>query len=130
CALAIEDLLLRAGFPEGVFQTLLIGHEAVARVLADRRVVAATLTGSERAGASVAATAGRHLKRTLLELGGSDPFVVMPSADLDEAARTAVAARNLNSGQSCIAAKRFLVHDEVYDRFVERFLEILAQQKV
>lgn len=130
CALAIEDLLLRAGFPEGAFQTLLIGHEAVAKVLGDPRIVAATLTGSERAGASVAATAGAHLKKTLLELGGSDPFLVMPSADIDAAARVGVAARNLNNGQSCIAAKRFLIHDEVYDRFVERFLEGLAQQKV
>lgn len=130
CALAIEDLLLRAGFPEGAFQTLLIGHEAVAKVLGDPRIVAATLTGSERAGASVAATAGAHLKKTLLELGGSDPFLVMPSADIDASARVGVAARNLNNGQSCIAAKRFLIHDEVYDRFVERFLEGLAQQKV
>src|SRR5690606_10512048 len=93
CALAIEALLLEAGFPEGVFQTLLIGHEQVAKVIADRRVVAATLTGSERAGSSVASTAGEHLKKTVLELGGSDPFVVMPSADLEAAVETAVAAQ-------------------------------------
>lgn len=130
CALAIEALLLEAGFPEGVFQTLLVGHEQVARVLADPRVAAATLTGSERAGAAVAATAGQHLKKTVLELGGSDPFVVMPSADLEAAAQTGVAARNVNSGQSCIAAKRFIVHEAVYERFEKLFLESLARQKV
>lgn len=130
CALAIEEILLRAGFPEGVFQTLLIGHGKVERVLADRRVVAATLTGSEKAGASVAAIAGQHLKKTVLELGGSDPFVVMPSADLDQAVKTAVDARNINNGQSCIAAKRFIVHRDVYDRFERGYLEVLSKWKV
>lgn len=130
CALAIEEILLQAGFPEGVFQTLLIGHEKVAKILGDRRVAAATLTGSERAGASVASTAGEQIKKTVLELGGSDPFVVMPSADVETAAKTAVTARNINNGQSCIAAKRFIVHRDVYDRFEELFLEGLARQKV
>jgi len=130
CALAIEEILLRAGFPEGVFQTLLIGHEKVAQVIGDRRVAAATLTGSERAGAAVASTAGGHIKKTVLELGGSDPFVVMPSADVETAAKTAVAARNINNGQSCIAAKRFIVHTDVYDRFERIFLDELARQKV
>jgi succinate-semialdehyde dehydrogenase/glutarate-semialdehyde dehydrogenase len=130
CALAIEEILLRAGFPEGVFQTLLIGHRKVERVLADPRVVAATLTGSDKAGESVASIAGSHLKKTVLELGGSDPFVVMPSADLEAAVTTAVEARNLNNGQSCIAAKRFIVHRDVYERFERRFLEILSKRKV
>lgn len=122
CALAIEDLLLRAGFPEGVFQTLLVGAGAVARILDDPRVVAATLTGSEPAGAAVAERAGARIKPTLLELGGSDAFVVMPSADLDEAVRVAVASRTLNNGQSCINAKRFLVHRDVYAAFEERLV--------
>ncbi len=130
CALAIEEILLRAGFPEGVFQTLLIGHEKVQRVLEDPRVAAATLTGSERAGASVASTAGKQIKKTVLELGGSDPFVVMPSADIEAAAKTAVTARNINNGQSCIAAKRFLVHRDVYERFEQRFVEELAKLTV
>ena len=130
CALAIEEILLRAGFPEGVFQTLLIGHQKVARVLEDPRVAAATVTGSEGAGASVASTCGKHIKKTVLELGGSDPFVVMPSADLDAAAKTAVTARNINNGQSCIAAKRFIVHEAVYDGFVQRFVDGLARLKV
>jgi succinate-semialdehyde dehydrogenase / glutarate-semialdehyde dehydrogenase len=120
-ALYLEDLFHRAGFPEGCFQTLLIGSGAVDAVLRDERVRAATLTGSEPAGRAVAATAGEMVKKTVLELGGSDPFVVMPSADLDRAARTAVTARVQNNGQSCIAAKRFIVHTEVYDAFAERF---------
>src|SRR3989440_9730136 len=115
CALAIEDIFLRAGFPEGAFQTLLIGSEMVQGVLEDRRVAAATLTGSEPAGRSVASIAGKQIKKTVLELGGSDPFIVMPSADLDEAVSTAVKARTLNNGQSCIAAKRFIVHAQIYD---------------
>ena len=123
CALALERLFLDAGAPEGVFQTLLIGSEAVAAVLADPRVSAATLTGSEPAGSSVAAIAGKHIKRTVLELGGSDPFVVMPSADLDAAISTAVDARIINSGQSCIAAKRFIVHRSIADRFTQGFCE-------
>ena len=109
CALEIEDVIRRAGFPDGAFQTLLIGSAQVARVIDDPRVKAASLTGSEPAGAQVAAQAGRQLKKTVLELGGSDPFVVMPSADLVRAVRTAVDARVINNGQSCIAAKRFLV---------------------
>ncbi len=130
CALAIEEVLLRAGFPEGVFQTLLIGHRQAARVLEDRRVVAATLTGSGPAGSSIASLAGKLLKKTVLELGGSDPFIVMPSTDLETAAKVAVAARNLNAGQSCIAAKRFIVHREVYAQFQQLFLDELARMKV
>jgi succinate-semialdehyde dehydrogenase/glutarate-semialdehyde dehydrogenase len=120
-ALYLEDLFHRAGFTEGCFQTLLIGAGAVDGVLRDERVRAATLTGSEPAGRAVAATAGEMVKKTVLELGGSDPFVVMPSADLDRAVATAVTARVQNNGQSCIAAKRFIVHTEVYDAFAERF---------
>ncbi|MBT2530318.1 NADP-dependent succinic semialdehyde dehydrogenase [Streptomyces sp. ISL-99] len=120
-ALYLEDLFRRAGFPEGCFQTLLIGSGAVENILRDPRVAAATLTGSEPAGRSVAAVAGDEVKRTVLELGGSDPFVVMPSADIERAARTAVTARVQNNGQSCIAAKRFIVHTDVYDDFCERF---------
>jgi succinate-semialdehyde dehydrogenase / glutarate-semialdehyde dehydrogenase len=121
CALEIESLLARAGAPEGVFQTLLITSDTVASVLADARVAAAPLTGSEGAGSSVAAAAGKHLKPTVLELGGSDAFVVMPSADLDRAIETAVKARTINTGQSCIAAKRFIVHAEVAERFLTGF---------
>jgi succinate-semialdehyde dehydrogenase/glutarate-semialdehyde dehydrogenase len=121
-ALYLEDLFHRAGFPEGCFQTLLIGSAAVDDVLRDERVKAATLTGSEPAGRAVASTAGEMIKKTVLELGGSDPFVVMPSADLDRAARVAVNARCQNTGQSCIAAKRFIVHDDVHDAFAERFV--------
>jgi succinate-semialdehyde dehydrogenase/glutarate-semialdehyde dehydrogenase len=117
CALAIEDLLRRAGSPEGVFQTLLIGSDLVSRVLDDPRVVAATLTGSTPAGSAVAAQAGKLIKPTVLELGGSDAFIVMPSAHLDAALKAAVESRTLNNGQSCINAKRFLVHADVYDRF-------------
>ncbi|WP_432083175.1 NADP-dependent succinic semialdehyde dehydrogenase [Streptomyces sp. WAC 04229] len=120
-ALYLEDLFHRAGFPEGCFQTLLIGSAAVDGVLRDERVRAATLTGSEPAGRAVAATSGEMIKKTVLELGGSDPFVVMPSADVDRAAEVAVTARTQNAGQSCIAAKRFIVHTDVYDAFVERF---------
>ena len=120
-ALYMEDLFLRAGYPEGCFQTLLVGSGAVEGILRDNRVAAATLTGSEPAGRSVAAIAGDEVKKTVLELGGSDPFIVMPSADIDRAAATAVTARVQNNGQSCIAAKRFIVHTDVYDAFVERF---------
>jgi succinate-semialdehyde dehydrogenase / glutarate-semialdehyde dehydrogenase len=119
-ALAIEDILRRAGFPEGVFQTLLIGAEAAGRVVADPRVVAVTLTGSEAAGASVGSLAGRHIKPSVLELGGSDALIVMPSADLGAAVRAAVASRTLNNGQSCINAKRFIVHRDVYAAFLEQ----------
>ncbi|GJF21865.1 MULTISPECIES: NADP-dependent succinic semialdehyde dehydrogenase [Streptomyces] len=122
-ALYLEDLFHRAGFPEGCFQTLLIGSAAVDDILRDERVRAATLTGSEPAGRAVASTAGEMIKKTVLELGGSDPFVVMPSADIDRAAEVAVTARTQNAGQSCIAAKRFIVHTDVYDAFAERFTE-------
>jgi len=122
CALAIEDIFRRAGFPEGAFQTLLIGSDKVEGILNDARVVAATLTGSEPAGASVASIAGKQIKKTVLELGGSDPFVVMPSANLKEAITTAVKARTLNNGQSCIAAKRFIVASAIYDAFERGFV--------
>jgi succinate-semialdehyde dehydrogenase/glutarate-semialdehyde dehydrogenase len=122
-ALAIEDLFRRAGLPDGVFTTLLVESKDVAALIEDPRIVAVTLTGSERAGMSVAATAGHALKKSVLELGGSDPFIVLPSADLDAAVRTAVTARVQNNGQSCIAAKRFIVVDSVYDAFLARFTD-------
>ena len=122
CALALEQLFDEAGAPGGVFQSLLIGSDAVAAMLADDRVAAATLTGSEGAGSSVASIAGKHIKKTVLELGGSDPFIVMPSADLERAVATAVTARTINNGQSCIAAKRFIVADAIYDEFTRRFV--------
>lgn len=125
-ALYLGDLFHRAGFPRGCFQTLLIGSDAVEDVLRDPRVAAATLTGSEPAGRAVASAAGDVVKKTVLELGGSDPFVVMPSADVAQAARTAVTARVQNNGQSCIAAKRFIVHTDVYDEFAERFTAGMA----
>ena len=130
CALAVEQFFRRAGFPAGAFQTLLIPIEAVARVISDARVAGVTLTGSDRAGSRVAAEAGRHVKKTVLELGGSDPFVVMPSADLGEAVKTAVRSRTLNSGQSCIAAKRFIVHDDVYDEFEQHFAARMKSLRV
>ncbi|MEV0786474.1 NADP-dependent succinic semialdehyde dehydrogenase [Streptomyces sp. NPDC050423] len=120
-ALYLGDLFRRAGFPEGCFQTLLVGSGAIEAILRDRRVAAATLTGSEPAGRAVAAVAGDEVKRTVLELGGSDPYLVLPSADVARAARIAVTARVQNNGQSCIAAKRFIVHTEVYEEFAERF---------
>jgi succinate-semialdehyde dehydrogenase/glutarate-semialdehyde dehydrogenase len=123
CALAIEQLFEEAGAPGGAFQTLLIGAEPIARILADDRVAAATLTGSEGAGSSVASIAGKHIKKTVLELGGSDPFIVMASADFDAAVRTAVSARTINNGQSCIAAKRFIVAEPIADRFIDAFVE-------
>jgi succinate-semialdehyde dehydrogenase/glutarate-semialdehyde dehydrogenase len=130
CALAIADIFRRAGFPEGVFQTLLIGSDLVQRVLEDARVAAATLTGSEPAGRSVAGIAGKQIKKTVLELGGSDPFIVMPSADLEAATTTAVKARTINNGQSCIAAKRFIVHEQIYDEFETRFVESMKKLRV
>jgi succinate-semialdehyde dehydrogenase/glutarate-semialdehyde dehydrogenase len=130
CALAIEDVFRRAGFEEGVFQTLLVGSEAVAGMLDDDRVAAATLTGSTPAGQSVAERAGRNLKKTVLELGGSDPFIVMPSADLQAAARTAAKARCINNGQSCIAAKRFIVHQDAADEFERLFVAAMEALRV
>jgi succinate-semialdehyde dehydrogenase / glutarate-semialdehyde dehydrogenase len=121
CALELESLVRRAGAPAGVFQTLLVGSDAVPGLLADPRVSAATLTGSEGAGRSVAQHAGEHLKKTVLELGGSDAFVIMPSADVDKAIETAVKARTINNGQSCIAAKRFIVHRAIAKRFLDGF---------
>jgi succinate-semialdehyde dehydrogenase/glutarate-semialdehyde dehydrogenase len=129
-ALFLEDLFRRAGFPEGSFQTLLIGSREVERVIADYRVRAVTLTGSEGAGRAVAAIAGRELKKSVLELGGSDPFIVMPSADIAKAASVATTARCQNNGQSCIAAKRFIVHTDVYDAFAEAFVERMSALRV
>ncbi|MGC4807219.1 NADP-dependent succinic semialdehyde dehydrogenase [Micromonospora sp. DT233] len=129
-ALYLEGLFRRAGFPEGAFTTLLVGSDAVDGILSDRRVRAATLTGSEGAGRSIAQIAGRELKKVVLELGGSDPFVVMPSADLERAAEVATTARCQNNGQSCIAAKRFIVHADVFDAFAERFAANLAALRV
>jgi succinate-semialdehyde dehydrogenase/glutarate-semialdehyde dehydrogenase len=123
CARAIEDVFREAGYPEGVFRTLLVGSDRVEDLLADDRVRAATLTGSGPAGRAVAETAGANLKKTVLELGGSDPFVVLDDADLDAAAGTGAWARNLNGGQSCIAAKRFVVHTDVHGAFLDRFVE-------
>lgn len=125
-ALYLGDLFRRAGFPAGVFQTLLVSSRAVEGILRDPRVVAATLTGSEPAGRSVAAIAGDEVKKTVLELGGSDPFVVMPSADVERAAAVAVTARVQNNGQSCIAAKRFLVHADVHEEFTRSFTARMA----
>ncbi|MGD0299916.1 MAG: NAD-dependent succinate-semialdehyde dehydrogenase [Bryobacteraceae bacterium] len=130
CALAIENILHRAGFPEGAFQTLLIEANQVDSLLQDDRVVAATLTGSEPAGRSVARASGSQIKKTVLELGGSDPFIVMPSADFDEAVSTAVKARVINNGQSCIAAKRFIVAGRIYDAFEQRFVDRMKALKV
>jgi succinate-semialdehyde dehydrogenase/glutarate-semialdehyde dehydrogenase len=130
CALKIEDVLLRAGFPEGVFQTLLIGAAQVDRILNDPRVAAATLTGSEQAGIQVGISAAKRIKKVVLELGGSDPFIVMPSANLEEAVATAVKARVINNGQSCIAAKRFIVHEQVADAFEKEFVRRMQSLKL
>jgi succinate-semialdehyde dehydrogenase/glutarate-semialdehyde dehydrogenase len=130
CALAIEDVIRRAGFPADVFQALLIGSGQVGQALDDPRVKAATLTGSEAAGAQVASQAARQIKKTVLELGGSDPFIVMPSADLDRAARTAAEARTINNGQSCIAAKRFIVDRRVAAEFELRFVAAMQEMRV
>lgn len=130
CALAIEEIFTRAGFPEGTFQTLFIGSEQVARVIDHPRIRAATLTGSVGAGSAIGEAAGKQIKKTVLELGGSDPFIIMPSADLDEAVKTAVQARVINNGQSCIAAKRFIVAESIADVFERRFVEAMEQLKV
>ena len=130
CALAIEDVVRRAGFPEGTFQTLLVGSDKVQSVIDDPRVRGVTLTGSEGAGRQVGSEAGENIKKTVLELGGSDPFIVMPSADLEEAVNTAVTARTLNNGQSCINAKRIIVHGEIADEFERRYVEAMQALKV
>jgi len=130
CALKIEEILLRAGFPDGVFQTLLIGAAQVDRILNDPRVAAATLTGSEQAGIQVGVSAAKRIKKVVLELGGSDPFLIMPSANLEEAAATAVKARVLNNGQSCIAAKRFIVHEQIADQFEKEFVRRMQALKL
>ncbi len=129
-ALAIEAILLQAGFPVGAFQTLLIEAKQIAGLMADPRIRAATLTGSEPAGASLAAAAGANLKKVVLELGGSDPFIVLPSADLATAVTTAVTSRMLNSGQTCIAAKRFIVHADIADAFEQQILAQFQALKV
>ena len=130
CALAIEDIFQRAGFPDGVFQTLLIETEQVRAIIEDPRVKAVTLTGSERAGSEVASEAARQIKKSVLELGGSDPYIVMPTADLAGAVKIGVAARIQNTGQSCIAAKRFIVAEKIYDEFVSEFVATMRALKV
>ena len=130
CALALEELFLRAGFAVGCFQNLMIEIETIEQVIADPRVAAVTLTGSVAAGRAVAAQAGKHLKRVVLELGGSDPFIVMPSAPLKETVQQAVPARVQNNGQSCIAAKRFIVHAEIYAEFEKQFVAAFRALKV
>src|SRR5438309_3186160 len=129
-ALAIEEVFREAGVPEGVFQTLLVGSAAVGGIVSDHRVAGVTLTGSEGAGAVVAETAGRALKKSVLELGGSDPFIVLADADLSTAAAVACRARNQNNGQSCIAAKRFIVEEPVADDFERLFTQAVAALKV
>src|SRR5216683_1146729 len=130
CALAIQEIFCRAGFDDGVFQTLLIEAEQAEKVIVDLRVKAVTLTGSERAGSAVASAAAREIKKSVLELGGSDAFIVMPSADFESALSTAVMARTINSGQSCIAAKRFLIADKIYDQFLQQFVERMRALKI
>ena len=130
CAIAIEQLFCRAGFDEGIFQTLLIETQQVEQLIVDPRIKAVTLTGSEKAGSIVGSQAAREIKKSVLELGGSDPFIVMPSADFDLAVKTAVTARTINTGQSCIAAKRFFIADKIYDKFLDQFVEQMRSLKV
>ena len=130
CALAIEEIFCRAGFDEGVFQTLLIEADQVEKLIVDPRIKAVTLTGSEKAGSAVGSAAAREIKKSVLELGGSDAFIVMPSADFEQALTTAVKARTINSGQSCIAAKRFFIADKVYDDFLNQFVERMRALKI
>jgi len=130
CALAIEQILCRAGFHDGVFQTLLIEPDQVEKVIVDPRVKAVTLTGSEKAGSAVASTAAREIKKSVLELGGSDAFIVMPSADFESALSSAVKSRIINTGQSCIAAKRFMIADQIYDEFLNQFIARMRALKV
>lgn len=129
CSLAIEEVFTEAGFPEGVFQSLLIDSQATTKLIEDDRIKAVTLTGSEKAGAAVASTAGKHIKKSLLELGGSDPFIVLKDANIKNAAETAVKARMINFGQSCIAAKRFIVEEEIYEDFLTLFVEHFRKLK-
>ncbi|MGA9689378.1 MAG: NAD-dependent succinate-semialdehyde dehydrogenase [Candidatus Sulfotelmatobacter sp.] len=130
CALAIERIFLEAGFPAGAFQTLLIGSQQVDAILNDPRIVAATLTGSEQAGIEVGVSAAKRIKKVVLELGGSDPFIVMPSANLDTAVSTAVEARVINNGQSCIAAKRFIVHESIGADFEKKFVDRMKNLRI
>ena len=130
CALAIEEIINQAGFPQGAFQTLLVGADRVKAIIKDDRVKAATLTGSEPAGASLASAAGAEIKKVVLELGGSDPFIVLESANIEEAVKVGVKARMLNNGQSCIAAKRFIVAEEIADRFERQLLAAFSELKV
>ena len=130
CAIAIEQLFCRAGFDEGIFQALLIETQQVEQLIVDPRIKAVTLTGSEKAGSIVGSQAAREIKKSVIELGGSDPFIVMPSADFDLAVKTAVTARTINTGQSCIAAKRFFIADKIYDKFLDQFVEQMRSLKV
>jgi succinate-semialdehyde dehydrogenase/glutarate-semialdehyde dehydrogenase len=130
CAMALQDIYLEAGFPPGAFQTLLIGSQQVDAILNDPRVVAATLTGSEQAGIEVGIAAAKRIKKVVLELGGSDPFIVMPSADLEAAVATAVEARVINNGQSCIAAKRFIVHESIAAGFEKKFVDRMKNLRI
>ena len=130
CALAIEEIFCRAGFDDGVFQTLLIEPEQVKKLIVDPRVKAITLTGSDKAGSAVASAAGREIKKSVLELGGSDAFIVLPSADFERALSTAVKARTINTGQSCIAAKRFMIADQIYDEFLDQFVARMRALKI